>query len=73
MHDQEAYEKCKFKKIFRINKISNKAGYKININVFSPFSSLEMINIIFIVATIKYFEKIFQERHRISLKRTVTH
>lgn len=54
MHDQEAYEKYKFKKIFRINKISKKAGYKININIFSPFRSLEMINIIFILATIKY-------------------
>ena len=56
MHDQEAYEKYKFKKIFRINKISKKAGYKININIFSPFRSLAMINIMFIVATIKYLE-----------------
>ena len=33
MHDQEAYEKCKFKKrkTFRINKIGKIAGYKINI------------------------------------------
>ena len=58
MHDQEAYENCKFKKIFRINKISKKAGYKVNISIFSPFRSLEMINIIFRVATIKYLDKI---------------